>query len=360
MKKKVCISLIACAAFLFPGNRGKVAAELFYTPAQYDRLYNEKVAAELELADIYKKKVALEGELKSLKEQYSNDRFNLEKTITSLNSRISDLQNRIDNLGKEREEDRKRYEQRIRELLATIDLLKKTSSTREQDLLKLNRELQDKYEAELDRMKKLLESEREKHLAEIKSLKDECEKRVSELLEKIKNLNQELDSLKRLTESQKKELNRLAQQTNDLEKQLENEIKDGKIRLKRFHDRVIINIDDKISFDSGSARLKKGILPALQKISKILVDYPENSIVVEGHTDNVPIISNIGFRDNWHLSTERALAVLGYILKTTKLNETRFSAAGYGEFHPIVPNNSAANMALNRRVDIVILPRVKQ
>ena len=359
MKKTIIITAIIAMALTTTGHMSRLTADLFYSQTDYNKLYNEKVAVELELGNLHKKKVSLENELKSLKEQYENDRFNLEKTINELKNQISDLKNRIQNLNKERDEDKRRHDNRVMELTGTIDLLKKTSSDREKDLIKKNREIQERHELELDKLNKLLSSEREKNINDIKNLKEDCDKKISELQDKIKNLNLELDSLKRLTESQKKELDRLAQQTNYLEKLLESEIKEGKIRLKKFHDKIIINIDDKISFDSGSARLKKEILPALGKISKILFDYSENNIVIEGHTDNVPIISNIGFRDNWHLSTERALAVLNFLLKTTKLNEARFSAAGYAEYHPIVPNNSPANRALNRRVDIVILPRVK-
>ena len=77
-----------------------------------------------------------------------------------------------------------------------------------------------------------------------------------------------------LNKQQKDELSRLENQALELEKQLQNEIEKGEIRLKRYHDKLIINIDDKISFASGSADLKPEILPALDKIKKILSDYP--------------------------------------------------------------------------------------
>lgn len=88
-------------------------------------------------------------------------------------------------------------------------------------------------------------------------------------------------------------------------------------------------------------------------------DYPEYQIVVEGHTDNV-LIRTRQYRDNWQLSTERALSVLKFILQKEELEPARFSAAGYGEYNPIVSNDSAENRALNRRVDIVVIPRIEQ
>ena len=75
---------------------------------------------------------------------------------------------------------------------------------------------------------------------------------------------------------------------------------------------------------------------------------------IEGHTDNVPIRTP-RFRSNWELSTARASAVIAFVIETQAFDPVRLSAAGYGEFHPRAPNDSAENRARNRRVDIVIL-----
>jgi chemotaxis protein MotB len=260
-------------------------------------------------------------------------------------------------LEKQRAEDAKLCGDRIKELQGTIDVLQKKGSDREKDLIEENKKLQARYESELKKLRQELQDERDKSIRENEALRKGYEAKIAELQNRINNLSGELDSLKKLTAAQKAELDRMTEQANELEKQLEQEIKKGEIRLKKFHDRLIINIDDKISFDSGSAELKKEILPALDKITKILSEYQENKIIVEGHTDNVPIHTK-QFRDNWQLSAERALSVLDYILKNKKLNKTRFSMAGYGEFSPIVSNDTPANRALNRRVDIVVVPRV--
>ncbi len=338
----------------------KAESQLFYSKSEYTKLQNEKLALKFELDDLYKKKVNLEKELKRLNEQYNNDKLNLEKEIRGLKSDISNLEKKLEKLRKEKDEEKRLSDRRIKELLATINLLKKKSGNREQELLEINRKLQENCENSLNTLKEELKSEREKHIRELNRLRKEYEKQIAGLKERIENLNRELAELKRLSDSQKRELERMSEQTHELEKQLEEEIRLGQIRLKKFHDKLIINLDDKISFNSGSAKLKKSILRALGKISGILVKYPENRIVIEGHTDNVPIVSGRRFRDNWHLSAERALSVLAYILKKNpKLDKSRFSAAGYGEFHPIVPNDSAKNKALNRRVDIVVIPRIK-
>jgi chemotaxis protein MotB len=345
MKQIVLRPYIAVILFLVVISTGTVVrADLYYTPTQYNNLYNEKVAVEFEI--------------KKLRRQFKNEKANLEATIKDLHTKIQSLDKELELAKKERAEDKEAADSRIEALQNTINLLKQKSSGREQDLLSQNKKIQEKYEAQLTQLRNELEKERKKYIQDLEALRSEYERRNTNLSKQIRNLEEELSSLKRLTKAQKQELERMENQAKELEKQLAKEIKEGQIRLKKFHNKLIINIDDRISFDSGSAQLKRGILPALDKIKKILEQYPEYTIMVEGHTDNVPIHTR-QFRDNWQLSTERALAVLGYILRNKKLDRSRFAAAGYGEYNPIVPNDTPENRALNRRVDIVVIPRIK-
>jgi chemotaxis protein MotB len=84
------------------------------------------------------------------------------------------------------------------------------------------------------------------------------------------------------------------------------------------------------------------------------LSFSENSIRIEGHTDNDPISTPL-FPSNWELSSARATNVLRFLIEKTKLKAENLSAVGYGEFHPLLPNTSKENKAKNRRVDIVIL-----
>jgi chemotaxis protein MotB len=316
---------------------------ILYTAGQYNKLYNENVALQLELD--------------SLKRQYGNDKANLESKISDLNNKIAGLNRELENLRKEQEAERKNAASRIKEMEEMTDLLKKKGGDREKQLIEENQKLQKRCDDDLARLRDDLVKERQKSLKELSDLRSEYEKKIAELKKEIAGLNNDLSSLQKLTEKQKDELARMEDQAKELEKQLADEIRQGDITLKRYHDRLIIDIGEKISFDSGHAELKKEVMPALQKITAILNNYPENKIIIEGHTDNVPI-STSRFRDNWQLSTERALSVLHYILREKKLNPSRFSAAGYGEYNPNVPNDTPANRALNRRVDIVVVPRL--
>jgi len=318
-------------------------AAVFYTPSEYNAVYNEKIALQLEL--------------KTLNRQYQNEKSKYENTINGLQAEIDQLKRELEQLKSSCSDRTKSFEAKIEELQNMINILKSKGSETEKNLIESNRLLQKRCEDDMEQAREKWNIEREKLLKEMADLKSDYEKRILALKDEIANLNEELSDLKKLTNKQKEELSRMESQASDLEKQLDDEIKKGDIRLKKFHNRLVINIDDKISFDSGYANLKKEILPSLKKIREILSQYPEYSIVVEGHTDNIPMRSK-KFRDNWELSTERALAVLGYLLEDSNLNPVRFSAAGYGEYKPLVSNETKENRALNRRVDIVVIPTV--
>jgi len=329
-------------AIIAPASAG---ADLFYWPSEYNTVYFDRAALEIEL--------------KALKQQYDNDRANLEAKIREKENAIESLKKTIAMLEQRAEADNRRASAQIADLEKRTDILKKAGSEREKKLIDENRAQQRRHAEQLRQLRDELAGEKEKNIRDVEALKNEYEKRISDLQGRIVALGDDLAELKKLTQRQKEELSRLESQAKELEKQLENEIRNGEIRLKRLHGKLIINIDNRISFDSGSAVLKRDVLAALGKISGILSSYPEYRIVVEGHTDTVPIRTS-QFRDNWQLSTERALSVLGYLLRNTKLDRTRFSAAGYGEFHPILPNDTEENRSLNRRVDIVVIPRLKE
>ncbi len=332
--------MLACAV-LITGAGTNVKADVFYTAKEYRTVYNEKVALEIEL--------------KTLNQQYQNEKANLNKRIKDLEIEVESLRKEIETLNNKNTSEKESCNSRIAELQKMIELLKSKGSETEKNLIEANRELQEKYKDEIDRLKSGFDNEREKLLEEIKSLKKSYEDKINSLKSEIENLNSEIADLKKLTEKQRAELARMESQANELEKQLEEEIKKGDIRLKKSRNRLIINIDDRISFDSGRANLKKEVLPSLKKIREILAQYPEYNIIIEGHTDDVPIKTR-QFRNNWQLSTERALAVLGYILEDKDLKPERFSATGCGEHRPVVPNDSKENRSLNRRVDIIVVP----
>lgn len=117
---------------------------------------------------------------------------------------------------------------------------------------------------------------------------------------------------------------------------------------------LVVRVADRVLFDLGKADLRPESRSVLDAVARVLAEIP-NQVRVEGHTDNLPI-HNERFPSNWELSTARATTVVRYFIEKHRLDPRRFSAAGYGEYHPIVPNTSEANRQKNRRVEVVILP----
>lgn len=116
---------------------------------------------------------------------------------------------------------------------------------------------------------------------------------------------------------------------------------------------VLVQLKDNILFESASSQLREDSKMILNKVSDLLSNL-DNDILVEGHTDNIPI-NTYDFPSNWELSADRAVNVVRYFVEARGLDPTRFSASGYGEYHPVAPNDTYENMAKNRRVNILII-----
>lgn len=122
--------------------------------------------------------------------------------------------------------------------------------------------------------------------------------------------------------------------------------------VDRAADRLVIRMKSAILFAEGQAALTPKAQEVLAGLTPVLARAPSR-LRVEGHTDDLRI-SSPQFPSNWELSTARAISVVGY-LEEHGIARDRLSVAGYGEFHPLAPNDSAERRALNRRVEIVVL-----
>jgi len=141
-----------------------------------------------------------------------------------------------------------------------------------------------------------------------------------------------------------------------LEERLAQEIKEKKLRLSMKKEGLVVTFVAEVLFDPGKAQLKKESLYILDKVAKILKNEvpPSYRISIEGHTDNQPIKYS-KWKSNWEMSCHRALSVL-YYLEKKGINPSRLSATGFGEYHPVASNETEEGRALNRRVEIVIIP----
>ncbi|MCX7941192.1 MAG: OmpA family protein [Endomicrobia bacterium] len=115
---------------------------------------------------------------------------------------------------------------------------------------------------------------------------------------------------------------------------------------------LVVSFSEKYMFDSGKADIYLEAKQVIRDIAALLTDEP-NRISIEGHTDNTPI-NTPEFPSNWELSTKRATNVLKYLLEELKFDPKRLTAAGFGEWHPVAPNDTPENKAKNRRVDLIV------
>ncbi|MDE6225969.1 MAG: OmpA family protein [Muribaculaceae bacterium] len=120
---------------------------------------------------------------------------------------------------------------------------------------------------------------------------------------------------------------------------------------------VYISLADNMLFKSGSYEVNDRAMETLSKIAKILKDYKDFDVLVEGNTDNVPI-SKTNIRNNWDLSALRASSIVQVLQNKYGINPNRLSAAGRGEYNPITDNDSELGKQRNRRTEIIITPKL--
>lgn len=139
----------------------------------------------------------------------------------------------------------------------------------------------------------------------------------------------------------------------EINRELKEEIDKGAITLRTGPDGLIISLSELGFFDSGSAVMRRNAQESFDRIAHLLASR-RCGVRVEGHTDNVPIRTS-EFKSNWDLSTGRATAIVKSLIDRYDFEPALLSAAGYGEYHPVASNDTAAGRQQNRRVDLVVL-----
>lgn len=146
--------------------------------------------------------------------------------------------------------------------------------------------------------------------------------------------------------------------TNNLTRSLSrDELRD--VDIKVLKGVVYISLADNMLYKSGSWEISDNAMATLSKIAKIIKDYGDYDVLVEGNTDNVPI-SRTNIKDNWDLSSLRATSVVRVLQEKFGVNPSRLTAGGRGEYNPIGDNTTADGRARNRRTEIIITPKLDQ
>jgi chemotaxis protein MotB len=138
-----------------------------------------------------------------------------------------------------------------------------------------------------------------------------------------------------------------------LSQELKDEIKTGKIQVSLQPRGLVVSLREAAFFPSGGDTVATATYPSLEKVAKLLTSLP-NSVRLEGHTDSVPI-HTARFRNNWDLSSARAIAMLGLFTDRFEIPHERLAVAGYADTVPADSNETPEGRAKNRRVDVTIL-----
>jgi len=149
-----------------------------------------------------------------------------------------------------------------------------------------------------------------------------------------------------------KVLQEVAQQAEEIREALQLEIEENLVSVETEQTKIIIRINEKGSFPSGSAKLNDDFYGVMVRISEAVARTP-GKVVVAGHTDDVPISTN-RFRSNWELSSARAVTVVHALLDDINVDPKRIAVEGHADSQPLVPNDSVENRAINRRVELII------
>jgi len=141
---------------------------------------------------------------------------------------------------------------------------------------------------------------------------------------------------------------------------MKKEIEQGQIKVTQLADRLSLNIVDKILFPSGEAEFSDQGKEVLMRVGGILKQAQDKTIRIEGHTDTIPISKHLQsrFASNWELSTARATNVVRFLQDEAGIDPASLEAVGLGQFHPIANNKTVKGRSQNRRIEIILSPRV--
>ena len=185
----------------------------------------------------------------------------------------------------------------------------------------------------------------------------------------LKQKSDELKEKERILAEREKTLNELRQviaRQDSITNRLNNVLRDALLGFKSDelsveikNGKVYVSMSDKLLFKSGSAAVEAKGKEAIQLLAGVLDKNPDIDILIEGHTDNVPIKTAV-YRDNWDLSVARATSIVRILTDEYKILPTRLTASGKGEFWPRASNETPEGRASNRRTEIILSPKLDE
>ncbi|MEO6304169.1 MAG: OmpA family protein [Bacteroidia bacterium] len=303
---------------------------------QLEESREKQKACETELASLKKSAQECEARLAELKEQsVKNEKENvgLKRDTSIIGSNYRNLTSKYDKLNQLNEQ--------------LMDRLNKLLSGSEKDNSKLSGDLQMTQEQLLKRQDelKLLEAKLIVQKNDLEALNAELKKREARVAE--------LEDI----------LKRKDQAAADLKKKLSDALlgfENKGLTITQKNGKVYVSMDESLLFASGKTNVEARGVEALKSVAKVLEQNPDINVLVEGHTDDVPMKGVGEIKDNWDLSVIRATSVTKIMLSSAKIESQRITAAGRGEFFPLDNAKTPEARKKNRRTEIILTPKLDE
>ena len=303
---------------------------------QYNELKSNKSRCEEEAEKLRAANLEMTTRTKELNEQVEQDRKNIDKLkqdttslgtdIRRMNALYSSLTNSYDKLNNNNEKLLAGSQSETKKVIKQLQMTQEELQKKEDALKQLERDLNAK-QSNLNDLSSTLKS-REEKLAELQQILASKDSSVAALKRTVS------DALKGFT--------------------------GNGLTVEQKNGKVYVSMEERLLFASGSTVVDQSGMEALKKLAKVLENNPDINVLIEGHTDNVPMKGTGEVKDNWDLSVMRATSVVKIITSNSKVNPMRLTAAGRGEFAPIGPNSTADTRKKNRRIEIILTPKLDE
>ena len=280
------------------------------------------------------------ADLKKENLKLSDDNATLTESLNKAQNDLAKLQKDYEDAVAQRDRLQSDYDATktsLENLKASYDALEKNSSTAIAENSKKNRELL----AQLEAKEQALAAENARLEALKKELEDRSQ-RVAELERVIASKDAAMTNLK-----------------NAISKALTNFEGKG-LTVEQRNGKVYVSMENKLLFESGSWAVGANGKEAVKQLGNVLAENPDIAILIEGHTDNVPYTGSGQLSGNWDLSTKRATAIVNILRENPAINPENLTAAGRGEYAPIASNDTAEGKAKNRRIEVILTPKLDE
>jgi len=283
---------------------------------------------------------AVQDKLNAENEQLKKEKMDLEATNTELKSRVEQLTAQNKDLRSQ-----------LEDALYNANVQKQNNATLQKELDDMQRQLEAANSGSSDEISKLL--------TELKNTQGDLNAREDKLRAAEKELEERNAKLIELQNV----LAQKEQAVKDLKKKVMDALvgfNNNGLTVHEKNGKVYVSLEEKLLFKTGQWNVNPKGQQAIQQLGQVLAKNPDINIMVEGHTDNVPMHGSGEVKDNWDLSVMRATAVVKILTQNKQIDPKRIIAAGRSEYLPLAPNNTAEGRQMNRRTEIILTPNLDQ